>query len=90
MLCFSCARTLVSIRYQGFGEVGFLRECTRHVIVHPVELECFILVFELEIKVQLLFIIYQDLSVGFCWYFQLRTDSGSSMADGEAHISCIL
>ena len=30
MLCFSGARTLVSIWYQGFGEVGFLREYTRH------------------------------------------------------------
>ena len=25
------ARTLVSLWYQGIGEVGFLRECTRHV-----------------------------------------------------------
>ena len=31
MLCFSGARTLVSLWYQGIGEVGFLRECTRHV-----------------------------------------------------------
>ena len=31
MLCFSCVGTLVSLWYQGFGEVGFLRECTRHV-----------------------------------------------------------
>ena len=30
MLCFSGARTLVSLWYQGFGEVEFLRECTRH------------------------------------------------------------
>ena len=30
MLCFSGARTLVSLWYQGFGEVGFLRDCTRH------------------------------------------------------------
>ena len=31
MLCISGARTLVSLWYQGFGEVGFLRVCTRHV-----------------------------------------------------------
>ena len=30
MVCFSGARTLVSLWCQGFGEVGFLRECTRH------------------------------------------------------------
>ena len=34
MLCFSGAWTLVSLWYQGFGEVGFLRECTRHVLNH--------------------------------------------------------
>ena len=28
MLCFSGARTPVSLWYQGFGEVRFLRECT--------------------------------------------------------------
>ena len=28
MLCFSGARTLVSLWYQGIEEVGFLRECT--------------------------------------------------------------
>ena len=32
MLCISGARTLVSLWYQGFGEVGFLRVCTRHGI----------------------------------------------------------
>ena len=33
MLSFSGARTLVSLWYQGFGEVGFLRVCTRHGVL---------------------------------------------------------
>ena len=30
MLCFTGTQPPLSLWYQGFGEVGFLRECTRH------------------------------------------------------------